>query len=287
MILNRLGVLTDEVSDSLGEALDWCVRNELRHVEIRMVDGKNVLDLSLEEVGRAAGEIRRRRLSVSALATPLFKCALDPSRRVGSGDLFGAKEEDIPAHFARLGRAILTARALGTRRIRIFSFWREQDPRPHFEEIARHLRKAAQAAESEEITLLLENETACNGGYAEEVAEIVRRVDSPSLRVLWDPGNETYGGRTAFPDGYLQVMDYVAHVHLKDATTGADGNPRCVPIGSGRTAMGEQIRALERNGYGGIYTLETRYVPEGGTAMQGTEMTLAGLKRVLEEAAVP
>jgi len=287
MILDRLSVLTDEVSGDFVEALDWCVRNGFRHVEVRMVDGVNAVDLPPAAADRTAAEIRKRGLSVSALASPLFKCALDPARRVGSGDLFGAKDEGVDAQFAKLPGAIRIARALGTRRIRVFSFWRESDPRPYLEDVARHLSRAAETALKLDAELLLENETACNGGYAEEVAEIVRRVGSPALRVLWDPGNETYGGRVAFPDGYSRVKGLVAHVHLKDAVLGGDGKPRCVPIGSGRTDLGGQILALEKDGYRGTYTLETRYVPEGGTPMQGTERTLEGLKKMLREAGLP
>lgn len=284
MIFDRLSVLTDEVSSRFTEALDWAVRRGFRYVEVRMVDGVNVSNLSDAEAERAAREIRSRGLEVSAIASPLFKCALDPSRPVSSGDLFGSPEEDVAAHFEKLPRTMRIARALGTRKIRVFSFWREREPARHFDEIVRHLRRAAQAAEGEGMLLLQENETACNGGYAEEVAAIVRAVGSPAMRVLWDPGNETYGGRSAYPEGYAHVKGLLAHVHLKDAVPGPDGRPQCVPVGRGRTPWRDQILALERDGYRGIYTLETRYIPEGGTPMQGTEETLEGLRRILSEA---
>jgi sugar phosphate isomerase/epimerase len=282
MIFDRLSVLTDEVSERLTEALDWAVRRGLRRVEVRMVDGANVVNLADDQVERARREIQARGLSVSAVASPLFKCALDPSRPVGTGDLFGNREEDLPTHFAKLPRAIRIARALGTRLIRIFSFWREKEPSLYGGEIVDHLRRAAAVAAEENVLLLLENETACNGGYAEEVARLAREVDRPAaLRVLWDPGNEDYGGRRAFPEGYGHVKGLFAHVHLKDVVIDPDGKPRCVPIGSGRVRLREQILALERDGYRGLYTLETRYAPEGGTPMQGTDQTLDGLRRLL------
>lgn len=280
-VLDRLSVLTDEVSSNFIEALDWAVRNGFKHVEVRMVDGANVSNLSDADVDRAKEEIERRGLKVSAIASPLFKCALDPSRPVQSGDLFGNKEEDLATHMRKLPRAIAIAKKLGTRNIRIFSFWRESDPKRYIGEIVGHLQKAAAMAEQEGVLLLQENENACNGGYAEEVAEIVRRVGSPAMRVLWDPGNENYGGRSCYPEGYEKVKGLFAHVHLKDSLTGSDGKPACVPIGQGKTPLREQIRALEKDGYQGLYTLETRFTPRGGTPMQGTEQTLAGLKKIL------
>ena len=281
MILDRLSVLTDEISENLEEALDWCVAREFKHVEIRMVDGANAANLTDEQAAAAAEKISKRGLSVSALASPIFKCALDPSRPVESGDLFGAEEEGVAAHFTKLDRAIPLARTFGTELIRVFSFWREKEPARYFDEIAAHLKRAAGVAEREGILLGLENETACNGGYAQEVADIVRRVDSPALKIMWDPGNEDYGAKTAWPEGYGHVKGLIAHVHLKDVVLEKDNTPRCVPIGSGRVRLREQIEALEKDGYRGLYTLETRYTPEGGTPMQGTQETLDGLKRIL------
>jgi sugar phosphate isomerase/epimerase len=280
-VLERLSVLTDEVSNTFTEALDWAVKNGFKHVEVRMVDGANVSNLSDADVDRARREVERRGLKVSAIASPLFKCALDPARPVQSGDLFGNKEEDLATHMGKLPRSIAIAKKLGTAKIRIFSFWRETDPKKYMADIVEHLKKAAAVAEKEGVLLLLENENACNGGYAEEVAEIVRRVNSPAMRVLWDPGNENYGGRNCYPEGYEKVKGLFAHVHLKDSVTGADGKVACVPIGQGKTPLREQIRALEKDGYQGLYTLETRYTPPGGTPMQGTEQTLAGLKKLL------
>jgi L-ribulose-5-phosphate 3-epimerase len=284
MVLERLSVLTDEVSDRFIEALDWAVIHGFKHVEVRMVDGANVSNLDDAQVVKAKQEIDTRKLKVSAIASPLFKCALDPARPVEVGDLFGNKEEPLEAHFRKLPRAIRIAKMLGTNKIRIFSFWREKQPEKYFDEIAKHLQRAAALAEAEGVTLMLENETACNGGYAAEVAELVRRVNSPALRVLWDPGNENYGGRNCYPEGYAAVKGLFDHVHLKDCILDAAGKPTCVPIGKGRTPLKAQIEALERDGYRGIYTLETRYTPPGGTAMRGTEETLDGLKKLVREA---
>jgi sugar phosphate isomerase/epimerase len=284
VILERLSVLTDEVSDRFAEALDWAVRKGFKWVEVRRVDGKNVSTLTDAEVDCAKAEIDRRELRVSALASPLFKCALDPSRPVRGGNLFGSPEEPLEAHFAKLPRAIRIAKKLGTDKIRVFSFWREKEPRKYLPEIVAHLKRAAAVAEKEGVLLLVENETSCNGGYAEEVANIVRGVGSPAMRVLWDPGNENYGGRVAYPEGYILVKGLFEHVHLKDCVMDAEGKPSCVPIGKGRTPLKGQLKAFERDGYPGLYTLETRYRPAGGTAMQGTEESLEGLKNLLAEA---
>lgn len=286
MIWDRLGVISDEVSADLNEALDWIAAERLRHVEIRMVDGVNISNLSDEDVARVAGEIARRGLSVSAIASPLFKCALDPTREVATGDVFGQAEESVESHFEKLDRTIQIAARLGTRFIRIFSFWREADPMQHADEIVAHLKRAAAVAEWAGVVLLLENERTCNGGYAFEVASFVRQVGSPALRALWDPGNESAGQYWNYPDVYHEVKELLEHVHLKDTIALGDGKSRCVPLDSGRVPYLKQIRDLEHDGYKGLYVIETHYTPPGGTKMEGTKQSLEGLRRLLGHPAI-
>jgi L-ribulose-5-phosphate 3-epimerase len=286
MIWDRLGVLTDEVSDHFIEALDWAVEQGLKHIEIRTLNGLNVIYLSDEQVDEAIQEIKKRGLFVSAIASPLFKCALDPSRSVASGDRFGHGEESIESHFIKLERAITIAKTFNTKMIRIFSFWRENEPTLYEKEIVRHLRTASNIALKKDVLLLLENEPSCNGGYAQEVASIVRSVNSPALAVLWDPGNEEYGGRSSYHHGYEQVRNLIGHVHLKDAHIDANGKPACVPIGVGAVPFIKQLHALEKDGYQGLFTLETHYIPEGGRAADGTLMSLKGLRKVIKEGSV-
>lgn len=281
---NRLGVLTDEVSAQLTEALDWIKEQQLAHVEIRMVDGQNIMSLSDEQVQQVKEEVSKRGLFISAIASPVFKCALDPARPVASGDTFGQAEESVDAHFEKLQRAFEICKILGTNQIRIFSFWREVSPEQHEQEIVGHLRTAAELAKGQGIILLLENEPSCNGGFAAEVARLTQLVASPNLKVLWDPGNEEYGAKSSYPAGYGEVKTTLGHVHLKDALVDQDGTSRCVPIGSGNVPFKEQLLALQADGYTGLFTIETHYVPEGGTAKDGTALTLKGLKSIIKEA---
>jgi sugar phosphate isomerase/epimerase len=280
---DRIGILTDEVAPDFDEALEWIASEGLKHVEVRVINGTNVVELPDERIRDVRRRIEGRGLFVSAIASPLFKCALDPSRPVASGDRFGQKEQSVEEHFAKLERVIAIAKQLGARRIRIFSFWREVEPRRYADEIVRHLRRAGEIARRQEMQLLVENEPSCNGGFAEEVGAIVRAIDSAAVKALWDPGNEAYGGREAFPAGYGHLRGVLAHVHLKDAYIGADGKPRCVPLGSGNVPWIPHFRALAADGYDGLFTIETHYTPEGGTRKTGAKMTLDAVRALIGE----
>lgn len=283
MLLDRIGVITDEVSDHFIEALDWVCEEGLKIVELRTVDGKNISHLNDEEVERVKREVDHRGLNVSAIASPIFKCALDPVRSVASGDRFGQDETSIESHYELLKRTMDIAKTLDTRYIRIFSFWREEEPSAYFDEIVQHLTNAAQMAKQANLILLLENEGSCNGGLAEEVAALVKAVSSPNLKALWDPGNERARGRLPYPDGYDQLKSLLAHVHLKDAVAKSGQKSRCVPIGQGEVPYKEQFQALIEDQYDGLFVIETHYIPQGGTKMQGTKETLEGIKAVLKE----
>ena len=89
-------------------------------------------------------------------------------------------------------------------------------------------------------------------------------------------------GDSAFPEGYQEIKDLIGHVHLKDALI-EKGDPKCVPIGEGEVPFVDQLQALQNDGYTGLFTIETHYIPEGGTAMDGTNMTLQGLKNILKD----
>lgn len=283
MNLDRFGILTDEVSPDVNDALDWTAAQGLRHVEVRVIDGVNASTLTVPQAQDVRRRVESRGLTVSAVASPLFKCALDPARPVASGDRFGQQEESVDAHFARLEHVLAIARTLGAPRIRVFSFWRETDPQRHVPEIVTHLKRAAAIAAEHDVLLLLENEPSCNGGFADEVSQLVRGVNAPHMRSLWDPGNEAYGAKEAFPAGYDHVKDTLAHVHLKDAYIAHDGTPRCVPLGSGTVPWIEHFRALNADDYQGLFTIETHYAPAGGSKKTGSKMTLDALRTLLAE----
>lgn len=283
-LLDRLGILTDEVSPYLIEALDWITANELRHVELRSVQGMNILNFSSAEITDMLKEIELRGLFVSALASPVFKCPLSPDRTTMQGDQFGQLEHhDVAGHFRLLHRALDAAELLRTRYIRIFSFWREDDPGAYAEEIAGHLYAAAEIAHSRGAVLLLENEPSCNGGSAEETGRLAALADHPALKLLWDPGNEAFLGRPAYPDGYNSVKPYIAHVHLKDSIYHPDAGGQCVPIGRGSVDYAQQLAALMKEGYTGLFTIETHYRPLNGSTADGSAMSLNGLRQLLPQ----
>jgi sugar phosphate isomerase/epimerase len=234
--------------------------------ELRMVFGKNIVDLSDTELGRAIEIVRGAGLEIVSIASPLLKCVLPDSPEVDARfqqDMFAA------AHtFADQPR--LTARALeiadrsGARIIRVFSYWRTVDPDACFPRIVEALRALADQAARHHAIIGLENEHACNIATGAETARLLAALDHPNLKVVWDPANAVVSGEKAFPEGYGKLpVSRIQHVHAKDCTM--DGHqPVWCPIGDGVVGWRGQVDALVRDGYQGWLSLETHWPGPGG-----------------------
>jgi len=66
-------LITDEVSPSLDEGVAFAREEGIGTVDLRVIDGRNVLALSRGELADAAQRVRAAGLSVSCICTPLLK----------------------------------------------------------------------------------------------------------------------------------------------------------------------------------------------------------------------
>src|SRR5690606_6757671 len=95
----------------------------LRWVEMRSVDGVNCIDLTDEQVEAAKKLIDKYGMRVSALATPFFKCTMPGLDHKASGPMHAAREMSYEEHLSLIRRGVEIAKAFGTHRMRLFTFW--------------------------------------------------------------------------------------------------------------------------------------------------------------------
>lgn len=281
----KLGVITDEISEDLDQALDFLAAYSLTHCELREISKKNIMNLSQEELTRARDLIRKRGFRVSDIASPLFKYNLPemPARENEKRDTFSATFTDQDTDDL-LRRAFEIARLFDTNKIRIFSYWRVDEPEKAYPHVRDRLAKAAAMAGKEKMLLVLENEPACNVGSGKELGRLLREVNSPHLRGVWDPGNVTMLGEIPYPDGYREVRGLFAHMHVKDAKRNPQtGKLDWVPVGDGMVDFHGQFKALREDKYEGTMSLETHYRRPDGNRMESTRESLKGLLKVLGE----
>ncbi len=257
----RIAAITDEYSPDLETALVPMAETGMQGAELRMVWGKNIMDLTDDELKRARQLIQDKGMEVISIASPILKCVLPNSPDVDprfQHDIFASKHtfEDQPRLAAH---AFDIADLMGARIIRVFSYWRTVEPEKCFSAIVEALQNMAEQAAARNLIIGLENEHACNIATGAESAKILAAVQHPNLKLVWDPANALCSGENPFPDGYSKLpVDRIVHVHTKDCHM-EDHKPVWGPLGTRSIDWKGQIAALRNDGYTGWLSLETHW----------------------------
>lgn len=269
-----IAAITDEFSPDLETALKTMSEIGMNSAELRVVFGKNILDLNEDELNLIQVIVRKRDVKIISIAAPLLKCVLPGGGDIDSRfqhDIFASKHtfEDQP----RLtDHAFAVAKRLGAGIVRVFSYWRTVDPDKCFDAVCSALDSLARKAAEQNLIVGLENEHACNIGTAAETARVLEQVQHPNLKVVWDPANAFVGGENPFPFGYeLLPVDRIVHVHAKDCSM--DGHkPEWGPLGTRGVDWKGQIAALLEDKYPGYISLETHWPGPGGDKLEGSRI---------------
>lgn len=239
MLNYRISGFSDEIDPKIDVQFAHLAKLGIGYFEPRGIDGKNIADISDDECDALAERMKKYGIKASSIGSPIGKIGID---------------EDFEPHLAKLLRVIDIAKQLGTKYIRVFSFYipdgrAAEDFRG---EVMRRMTAMCDAAKKNSIVLLHENEKGIYGDNAERCADILRTVDSPSLRAVFDPANFVQCGQPTYPEAFDMLAPYVEYMHIKDAT--ADG--KVVPAGDGIGKVGEILAALDKRDYSGFLSLE-------------------------------
>jgi L-ribulose-5-phosphate 3-epimerase len=281
----KLSVISDEITQEVEHAFEVASKEfGLSYVEIRGAWKKNIINLDEKELAELKKLLQRFKLQVTDIASPLFKTDFPGAPKSPYSPKNPQYGADYP--FDKQGevleRASAAAKALGTDRVRCFDFWRLDNPKPYREAINETLRKAAADAAKQGITLLLENEFACNTATGAEAAETMKAIQAPNFKLNWDPGNAAYRGEIAYPDGYAGLpKDRIGHMHCKDVVRKPDGSYEWAAMGRGLIDYAGQFKAMLADRYTGTISLETHWHGAGITPEESTRQSMAGLKELL------
>jgi L-ribulose-5-phosphate 3-epimerase len=278
-----IAAITDEFSLDLATAVQSMREIGMTAAELRMVFGKNIIDLTDEELDRAQQIVTDQGLKIISIASPLLKCVLPNAPDIDSRfqqDIFASKHtfEDQP----RLtDRAFEIARRTGAHLIRVFSYWRTVEPEKCFDRIVAALGGLAEKAAKHDLIIGLENEHACNIATGAETGRLLDAVCHSNLKVVWDPCNALVSGENPFPEGYRRMAaDRIVHVHAKDCFVN-NHTPTFGPLGDCGIDWRGQIRALVNDGYKGYISLETHWLGPGGDKHAGSVICGRNLKALV------
>lgn len=273
MVKVKLCAFSDEATNALDGQIAALKRNNIPYMEMRNVNGKNVTELTVDE----AKEIRRvladNGLAVWSLGSPLGKSNVDEPFE---------KTEELLRHTCEL------ANALGTDKIRMFSFFEAYDKR---DEVMDRLRKMVAIADEYNVGLYHENEKDVYGDVAARVVDIMENV--PGLHFIYDPANFLQCGDSA-DDTQRIFAGKIDYYHVKDviAASGA-----IVPAGKGdgkivnilQTITSDKTFTMEPHlsifeGYSSIDKTEMKHEYEFDSPDEAFDTGVASFKGLLKEA---
>ncbi len=268
-------LITDEVSPSLDEGIAFARKEGIVSIDLRVIDGRNVLALSREELVGAAQRVRGAGLSVSCICTPLLKWS--PAGKVSQakgGDQFGFELGDrAPSMVFR--QAFEAAEVFGARNMRVFSYldydgYCVDDLRGPIDDLLA-------LAEKFDMKVHVENEGVCNiAGFA-ELNALVTTYRHPRLRALPDIANAYRTGLPPSAADLARLLPFTDILHFKDYSNSAQ---RFVALGEGdipfAALLGETLPAHESPL---TLTIETHAPSEPGIT---TRRSVHGLRRMLD-----
>ena len=242
----------DEIGSDFGKQLDVLTELGIDHLDLRGVKGTNVLDFSEEQTRRIQRELDERDVGVTSIGSPIGKIGI---------------EDPFEPHLDRFEDAIEAAKTFDTEYIRLFSYYipEDDDPKDHREEVLRRTRETVKRAEEAGVTLLHENEKDIYGDTPGRCRDLLTTIDSANFRAIFDPANFLEVGVQPYPEGLLDLIEYVEQLHVKDAQFGERG--AIEPAGKGDGEISATIQALQRRGFDGPASLEphlTEAGPSGG-----------------------
>lgn len=210
-----------------------------RHIEVRSAWDVNVVDLSAEQLIMLRSIIDEAGMTVSAIASPIGKVDIGVT---------------VASEVARLERVLDAAELLGTRFVRIFSFYLgERDPDSIRDEVIERMLALTGAAAARDVVLLHENEKNIFGDIPRRVVDILQTVNSPHLRAAWDSANFVQVGVQPYADAFEAIAPYIEYLQIKDALM---ASAEVVPAGDGDGDVSQVVGALRERGYRGFASLE-------------------------------
>ncbi len=295
------GVVTDEIDQDLERACDVAVELGMRVVEINSLWGGPSDRLTPADVARAREIVGQRGLRIDAIGTLALK-ALELQQHPHL-----ARSAEFAEHLETIRRAAFVAHALGASSdqpaVRIFSFRRESmkdlgNPSPIHADggglpeatlarIAEGLTMACDVARAEGVLLYLENVRSCWANTGLHTARILKAVDRPELRVIWDVANDFVSCGQSYHEGYDATRPHIACVHIKDARIvhRPTGLTAWTAVGEGEVDIRGQLAALARDGCTAPLLLETHWRGEGMSSEQSSRTSFAGLVAAMQHVA--
>ena len=209
-----LSAFTDEYANAFDGQIAAARRFGLGYLELRNADGKSVAQMTRQDVLGYHEILKENGIQVNAIGSPIGKITLDG---------------DLNAHLETARRIFEHANTLGTRHIRMFSFYGPQGvPASQCRlQVLDALEQLILLARQFDVTLCHENEALIYGDTPQRCKDLLDHFGG-ELKCVFDMGNFVLEHVNAY-DAYLLLKEHIQYFHIKDALSAG----AVVPPGKG------------------------------------------------------
>ncbi|MDE2637152.1 MAG: sugar phosphate isomerase/epimerase [Chloroflexota bacterium] len=270
----RISAFGDEIAVDFEEQLRILKRLEIPLIDIRAAWGVNCSQFTSDHIENIKALCAQHGITVSCMGSPIGKSPIaDP----------------IDVESERLKTVGETAHQLGTRNIRLFSFYPAGDIDEAATQLSiERLSALTEIAAQNDLQLLLENEKGVVGDIPQRCLQIMSAINSPHLRFIWDPANFVQCGAVEQVDRWwAELQPYIGYIHIKDARL-ADNLVTLAGDGDGQLL--ELLTRLQETGYEGLLSLEPHLLEarhsSGFSGADGMEAAVGALRKLMNEAGI-
>ena len=253
-----LSAFADEAGGGIKEQIEALKAHGMTHLEPRGLDEGNISLYTVEQAKRLKEILDENGIEISAIGSHYGKIKIT---------------EDFTEHFENFKNCVEVAKILGTKRIRMFSFYFSENEsyEDYKDEVFKRIEAMCDYALENGIYCCHENEKGIYGDNEERCFEILSHFKG-KLKGVFDPANFIQCGVDILP-AFELLKDHVDYLHIKDCVY-SDGSIRPAGLGDGKivellkrfneTKDGDTFLTLEPHlkVFDGLKDLEE----EGGTA---------------------
>lgn len=235
-----LSAFADEIDPDLKVQMDVLEKHDIRHIEMRGVNGKNIVEHSLDEVREIKEQLDERGFKISAVGSPIGKICIT---------------DDFDPHLELFKHTLEIAQILDTDYIRMFSFYipEGKEAEDYRDEVLRRWKEFIDAAKGTGIILLHENEKGIYGDTPERCLDLIESLNCEYFGAIFDPANFVQIDVETYPHAFELLKDHILYMHIKDARY---SDHQVVPAGHGDGKIQDILTALHSLGFEGFLSLE-------------------------------
>ncbi len=220
-----ISAFADEATNPMEGQIAALKRNDLHCIEPRNIGRTGLISMSDEELLEIKAQLDAAGISSPSFGSPIGKYPIT---------------EPFEAHLETFHRALEICKILGTKRMRVFSFFIPEGKHAEYrDEVMRRMSILLEEAKAAGVTLCHENEGGIYGETPEYVQDLLTTL--PDLRAIYDAGNYVYYQQDPVK-GLEATLPSLEYAHIKDCLY---ENSTIVPAGMGEAHIKEALQKID------------------------------------------